>query len=181
MTVKQLLPEDSPIIVDSTQQGISWLRRPFIIFKVIIYLFSYSYVHGYQHVHSMIIFTKFWSPSHLAEARLTQTSLIILNESDAFTSMTDTVLNKVAFASRVRRVYDSWTVRTICFLIFWHILWLDLQNARENEDYSSIADVDALLLVAGDPISEEEPMRKGSCFQVDFKDKCQLFSVLKGS
>jgi len=62
----------------------------------------------------------FQSPSHLAEARLTQTSLI-LNESDAFISMADTVLNKVAFAARVRRIYDSWTVRTICFLIFWYI------------------------------------------------------------
>ena len=40
------------------------------------------------------------------------------------------------------------------------------QNASKNEDYSSIADVDALFLVAGDPASEDEPMRKGTCFQV---------------
>jgi hypothetical protein len=51
-----------------------------------------------------------------------------------------------------------------------HLFEFHFQNAQENEDYSSIADVDALLLVAGDPISEEEPMRKGSCFQVDLKD-----------
>lgn len=41
-----------------------------------------------------------------------------------------------------------------------------LQNASKNDDYASISDADALLLVAGDPASEEEPMRKGTCFQV---------------
>lgn len=41
-----------------------------------------------------------------------------------------------------------------------------LQSAKNNDDYESIADVDALLLIAGDPTSDDEPMRKGSCFQV---------------
>ncbi|PPQ86867.1 hypothetical protein CVT25_012586 [Psilocybe cyanescens] len=61
--------------------------------------------------------------------------------------MADTQLNKTAFAARVKRIYDSWT------------------NAQQDEDYESISDVDALFLIAGDPTSDEEPMRKGSCFQ----------------
>ncbi|KIM49314.1 hypothetical protein M413DRAFT_438502 [Hebeloma cylindrosporum] len=61
--------------------------------------------------------------------------------------MADTQLNKSLFSSRVKRIYDSWA------------------NAKEDEDYESINDVDALLLVAGDPTSDDDPMRKGSCFQ----------------
>ncbi|KAF9484717.1 FACT complex subunit SPT16 [Pholiota conissans] len=61
--------------------------------------------------------------------------------------MADTQLNKAIFAARVNRIMQCWT------------------NAKQNEDYESIADVDALLLVAGDPTSDDEPMRKGSCFQ----------------
>ena len=40
------------------------------------------------------------------------------------------------------------------------------QNAQNNEEYSSIADVGALLLIAGDPAGEDEPIRKGTAFQV---------------
>ncbi|KAF8201718.1 FACT complex subunit SPT16 [Pholiota molesta] len=61
--------------------------------------------------------------------------------------MADTQLNKTVFAARVNRIFQSWA------------------NAKQNEDYESIADADALLLVAGDPTSDDEPMRKGSCFQ----------------
>ncbi|KAF8228962.1 FACT complex subunit SPT16 [Tricholoma matsutake] len=56
-------------------------------------------------------------------------------------------LNKKLFNSRVQRIYDSWNA------------------SKENDDYSSIAEADCLLLVAGDPASEDEPMRKGTCLQ----------------
>lgn len=56
-------------------------------------------------------------------------------------------LNKSTYAARVKRIYEAWN------------------NASKNDDYASIADSDALLLVAGDPASEDEPMRKGTCFQ----------------
>ncbi|KAK7440234.1 FACT complex subunit spt16 [Stygiomarasmius scandens] len=56
-------------------------------------------------------------------------------------------LNKTLFNSRVKRIYDAWN------------------ESKNNEDYSSIADTDALLLLAGDPAPEDEPMRKGTCLQ----------------
>ncbi|KAJ7090225.1 FACT complex subunit SPT16 [Mycena belliarum] len=56
-------------------------------------------------------------------------------------------LNKPVFNSRVQRIYESW------------------RTAAENEDYNSVADTDALLLVAGDPAPEDEPTRKGTCVQ----------------
>ncbi|KDQ60609.1 hypothetical protein JAAARDRAFT_31568 [Jaapia argillacea MUCL 33604] len=56
-------------------------------------------------------------------------------------------LNKSSFSSRLKLVYDAWN------------------NASQNEDYSSIADVDALFLSAGDPAGEDEPIRKGTAFQ----------------
>ncbi|KAJ7236734.1 FACT complex subunit SPT16 [Mycena haematopus] len=56
-------------------------------------------------------------------------------------------LNKSFWSSRVQRIYDGW------------------RNAPQNEDYSSIADTEALLLVAGDPAPEDEPTRKGTCIQ----------------
>ncbi len=40
------------------------------------------------------------------------------------------------------------------------------QNAQKSDDYGSIADADALLLIAGDPAAEDEPIRKGTAFQV---------------
>ena len=51
----------------------------------------------------------------------------------------------------------------------FHVLLLMLlrpQNASKNDDYASISDADAVLLVAGDPAAEDEAMRKGTCFQV---------------
>ncbi|KAK2467068.1 hypothetical protein APHAL10511_001326 [Amanita phalloides] len=56
-------------------------------------------------------------------------------------------LNRPLFHARVKKIYDSWA------------------NASKDDDYSSLADVDALLLIAGDPAAEDEPMRKGTCFQ----------------
>ncbi|KIK63712.1 hypothetical protein GYMLUDRAFT_162320 [Collybiopsis luxurians FD-317 M1] len=56
-------------------------------------------------------------------------------------------LNKSLFYSRVKRIYSGW------------------KNASSSNDYSSIADTDALLLLAGDPAGEDEPMKKGTCFQ----------------
>ncbi|KAJ6500436.1 FACT complex subunit SPT16 [Mycena sanguinolenta] len=56
-------------------------------------------------------------------------------------------LNKSFWSSRVQRIYDGW------------------RNAQQNEEYSSIADTEALLLVAGDPAPEDEPTRKGTCIQ----------------
>lgn len=46
---------------------------------------------------------------------------------------------------------------------------LTFQSAKNDDDYSSIAEVDAILLVAGDPASEDEPMRKGTCLQVRYE------------
>ncbi|KAJ8699613.1 FACT complex subunit spt16 [Pleurotus ostreatus] len=56
-------------------------------------------------------------------------------------------LNKASFNARLKRIYDCWN------------------SANENEDYAGLANVDALLIVAGDPAGEDEPMRKGTCLQ----------------
>ncbi|KAF9072976.1 FACT complex subunit SPT16 [Rhodocollybia butyracea] len=56
-------------------------------------------------------------------------------------------LNKSQFQTRIRRLYAAW------------------ENASSNEDYSSISDADALLLLAGDPADEDAPMKKGTGFQ----------------
>ncbi|KAJ7286043.1 FACT complex subunit SPT16 [Mycena rebaudengoi] len=56
-------------------------------------------------------------------------------------------LNKPLFSARIKRIYDGW------------------KNAAQNEDYASVADTDALILVAGDPAPEDEPTRKGTCVQ----------------
>ncbi|KAJ3517783.1 hypothetical protein NLJ89_g277 [Agrocybe chaxingu] len=74
--------------------------------------------------------------------------------------MADTQLNKLAFASRVKRIYDAWA------------------DARQNEDYESIGDVDSLFLIAGDPTSDDEPMRKGSCLQKCIQTAAALTSTL---
>ncbi|KAG6812757.1 hypothetical protein H0H92_000672 [Tricholoma furcatifolium] len=58
-------------------------------------------------------------------------------------------LNKSVFKSRLQRIYDGW------------------RSAKNDDDYSSIANADAILLVAGDPVSEDEPMRKGTCLQIE--------------
>ncbi|ETW85685.1 hypothetical protein HETIRDRAFT_424855 [Heterobasidion irregulare TC 32-1] len=56
-------------------------------------------------------------------------------------------LNKEQFNSRLKHIVDSWT------------------KATKNDDYSTIVDVDALFLAAGDPSGEDEPVRKGTAFQ----------------
>ncbi|KAF7796890.1 hypothetical protein EIP86_008075 [Pleurotus ostreatoroseus] len=56
-------------------------------------------------------------------------------------------LNAKQFNKRAQSLLDSWT------------------NAGQNDDYSSIAESDALFLAAGDPAGEDEPMRKGTAFQ----------------
>ncbi|KAL0947324.1 hypothetical protein HGRIS_013443 [Hohenbuehelia grisea] len=56
-------------------------------------------------------------------------------------------INKNLFSSRLKRIYDGW------------------QDAAQNEDYSCIADVDALMVTAGDPVTEDMPMPKGTCLQ----------------
>ena len=40
------------------------------------------------------------------------------------------------------------------------------QNASVNDDLGSIANAEALLLLSGDPASEDDPVRKGTAFQV---------------
>lgn len=40
------------------------------------------------------------------------------------------------------------------------------QIASNNDDYASIAEADALFLAAGDPAGEDDPIRKGTAFQV---------------
>ncbi|TFK25049.1 FACT complex subunit SPT16 [Coprinopsis marcescibilis] len=56
-------------------------------------------------------------------------------------------LNKTTFASRVKKIYEGWN------------------SAKNSDEYSTLADVEAILLVAGDPAAEDEPTRKGTCFQ----------------
>ncbi|EKM55643.1 uncharacterized protein PHACADRAFT_173804 [Phanerochaete carnosa HHB-10118-sp] len=56
-------------------------------------------------------------------------------------------LNFSQFNSRLKLILDSWS------------------NAGKNDDFSSVADADALLLLAGDPANEDEPTRKGTAFQ----------------
>ncbi|KIP09266.1 hypothetical protein PHLGIDRAFT_103069 [Phlebiopsis gigantea 11061_1 CR5-6] len=56
-------------------------------------------------------------------------------------------LNSGQFNSRLRSILESWN------------------NAGKNDDFSSIADANALLLLAGDPAGEDEPTRKGTAFQ----------------
>jgi hypothetical protein len=41
------------------------------------------------------------------------------------------------------------------------------QNASKNDEFASIADADGLVVIAGDPAAEDEPMRKGTCLQVN--------------
>lgn len=44
----------------------------------------------------------------------------------------------------------------------FYLVW----NVQKDEECSSISEVDALLLIAGDPMGEDEPIRKGTAFQV---------------
>lgn len=41
-----------------------------------------------------------------------------------------------------------------------------MKSAKNNDEYSSIAEVDAIFLPAGDPAGDDEPVRKRVAFQV---------------
>ncbi|KAH9930997.1 FACT complex subunit SPT16 [Fomitopsis serialis] len=56
-------------------------------------------------------------------------------------------LNASLFNRRLQIILDAWN------------------NASNESDYSSIADVDAMFLPAGDPAGEDEPIRKGVALQ----------------
>ncbi|KIJ60617.1 hypothetical protein HYDPIDRAFT_32041 [Hydnomerulius pinastri MD-312] len=56
-------------------------------------------------------------------------------------------LNKTFICARLKSIYDGWN------------------NASLNDEFGSIADSDALLLLSGDPAAEDEPIRKGTAFQ----------------
>ncbi|KIJ17069.1 hypothetical protein PAXINDRAFT_9925 [Paxillus involutus ATCC 200175] len=56
-------------------------------------------------------------------------------------------INKTLINARLKSIYDGWN------------------NASHNDDFGSIADSDALLLLSGDPAGEDEPVRKGTAFQ----------------
>ena len=82
-------------------------------------------------------------------------------------------LNTQLFSKRLRIVYNAWNVSHYSLrfafsspsLLTNSILCLP-QNAQKDDDYSTVADADALLLTAGDPALEDEPIRKGTAFQV---------------
>ncbi|THH10989.1 hypothetical protein EW146_g8192 [Bondarzewia mesenterica] len=59
-------------------------------------------------------------------------------------------LNKELFNSRLKHIIDSWT------------------KAAKSDEYATLTDVDAILLAAGDPSGEDEPIRKGTAFQRRF-------------
>ncbi|CCM03865.1 uncharacterized protein FIBRA_06015 [Fibroporia radiculosa] len=56
-------------------------------------------------------------------------------------------LNVVLFNQRLQAILKAWN------------------TAPNDSDYSSISDVQALLLTSGDPAGEDEPIRKGTAFQ----------------
>ncbi|KAH7889938.1 FACT complex subunit SPT16 [Phlebopus sp. FC_14] len=55
-------------------------------------------------------------------------------------------LNKAIVNSRLKNIYDCWN------------------NATLNDEFASIADSDALLVLSGDHTAEDEPVRKGTAF-----------------
>ena len=85
--------------------------------------------------------------------------------------MSSIKLNGELFSKRLRIVYNSWNVSVLHVVpsqcLIDHVLCaLGRQNAQKEEEYSSIADVDALLLAAGDPAAEDDAIKKGTAFQV---------------
>jgi hypothetical protein len=77
----------------------------------------------------------------------------------------DVQLNKELFNSRLERVLNYWKVRTT-WRVFLRQQLISRKSGSKDEDFSSVADCDALLLLAGDPAGEEEPTKKGVAFQV---------------
>jgi len=77
----------------------------------------------------------------------------------------DVQLNKDLFNSRLERVLTSWKVFTTCRVSAQPQL-ISRKSGSKDEDFSSVADCDGLLLLAGDPAGEDEPTKKGVAFQV---------------
>ncbi len=77
-------------------------------------------------------------------------------------------MNVPLFNQRLGQVITSWIVSFSIITLYPNPTLNEsyFQNATKDDDYSSIADVDALLLTAGDPVGEDEPIRKGTAFQV---------------
>lgn len=79
-------------------------------------------------------------------------------------------LNAPLFNKRLKHVIAAWNVcaipRTAMAAPFADASLF--KGAKNDDDYSSIADVDSLFLPAGDPAGEDEPIRKGIAFQVSF-------------
>lgn len=78
-------------------------------------------------------------------------------------------LNTTLINARIKNVYDGWNVRMLLALCTVHTLTFIVtafQNASLNDDLGSIANAEALLLLSGDPAAEDEPVRKGTAFQV---------------
>jgi hypothetical protein len=76
-------------------------------------------------------------------------------------------LNKDLFNSRLSGLLAAWKVFNF-FAFCTHFFYQPStsQDASQNGDYDSIAQCDALFLCAGDPAAEDEPVPKGTAFQV---------------
>jgi hypothetical protein len=81
-------------------------------------------------------------------------------------------LNKELFNSRLAKIYNSWKVIRSLRIFSLPPIHANIrfQNASEDVDYSSISSCDALFLCAGDPAGEDEPIPKGTAFQVSVID-----------
>jgi hypothetical protein len=77
-------------------------------------------------------------------------------------------LNRTLFNARLRSLIDSWSV---CDSDNLYVQSQDpdmfvVQSAGKNDDYATVADCDALLILAGDPAAEDEVPKKSTAFQV---------------
>lgn len=90
-------------------------------------------------------------------------------------------LNKTLINARLKSIYDGWNVRMLFSLCAVHTLTfiaVAFQNASHNDDLGSIANTEALLLLSGDPAAEDEPVRKGTAFQVSRTWVCRAVADL---
>ena len=85
------------------------------------------------------------------------TCFVILTTFPAVLRSNSTVVVPTTVHERSVSVIISF-VLIFCILSAW--------NVNHHDDYGSVGSVDALFLVAGDPASEDEPMRKGTCLWV---------------
>src|ERR1700722_18306895 len=90
-------------------------------------------------------------------------------------------LNATLFNSRLKRILDVWKV--LHLLPSAHkvltLTFSPVQSATANDEFSSIVEADALLLLAGDLAGEDEPIRKGTAFQVR-ADRTQFHFASEG-